>query len=184
MWQVQASRPVLDNRWYTVVCDTCILPGGRVIDDYYYQKGGDFAQVVALNASGDVILTRQYKHAVRQIVIELPGGMLSTPDEEPSETARRELREETGAIADRLIPLGVLNVASAKSTARAHAFLARDVRLEQQPVVDDQEIIETLTAPIEQVRAWIRDGKIRDAHSIAAIYLADLNDTFDRAAAQ
>ena len=71
------------------------LPGGKVVDDYYYWDGSDFAQVFALSAGSQVLLVRQYKHAVKEVTLELPAGLIA-PGESAIDCACRELLEETG----------------------------------------------------------------------------------------
>src|SRR5437899_611317 len=94
-WRVKESRLVLDNRWAKVRLDSCELPNGTLVPDYYYWEGGDFAQVFAITARNEVVLTRQYKHGVKEIVVELPAGLVGH-GETPLAAAQRELLEETG----------------------------------------------------------------------------------------
>jgi ADP-ribose pyrophosphatase len=61
-WRILETKLVLDSRWARVRLDSCELASGLTIPDYYYWEGGDFAQVFALTQSGEVLLTRQYKH--------------------------------------------------------------------------------------------------------------------------
>src|SRR5439155_938694 len=150
-WQVKDSVLVLDNRWARVRRDTCILPDGTEIDDYYYWEGGDFAQVFALTSEMQVVLVKQYKHGVKEIVLELPAGMIEATERDPLITAQRELLEETGFEASQWQQLGILNVSSAKSTTRAYPYLAQDAKLLCQPHPDDQEAIQVILCPVAEV---------------------------------
>ncbi len=171
-WQVKDSVLVLDHPWAKVRRDTCILPDGSEIDDYYYWEGGDFAQVFTLTSEKQVVLVKQYKHGVKEIVLELPAGMIEGTEEDPLTTAQRELSEETGFEASEWRSLGVLNVSSAKSTTRAYPFLAQDARLLCEPHPDDQEAIEVILYPVTEVLNLIAKGEIRDSNSIATCLLA------------
>jgi len=172
IWTVKDSELVLNNRWAKVRRDTCILPNGLEIDDYYYWEGGDFAQVFALTPEGQTVLVRQYKHGVKEIVLELPAGMIATSDTSPLTTAQRELLEETGFEASFWQALGTLHVSSAKATTRAYPFLARQSRWVCEPSLDEQEAIQVVLCPIPEVLSLIAGGTIRDSHSIAACFLA------------
>lgn len=171
-WVVKDSTLVLDHRWAKVRRDVCILPGGFEIDDYYYWEGGDFAQVFALTSENQVALVRQYKHGVKEIVLELPAGMIENADVNPLDTARRELLEETGFEASEWRALGVLNVSSAKATTRAYPFLALGAQQIDQPSLDVTEAIQVIQCSIHEVLDLITKGEIRDSHSIATCFLA------------
>ena len=171
-WIVQSSEMVLDNRWARVRCDSCLLPGGRVVPDYFYWVGGDYSQIVALTPENDVILTRQYKHGVKEIVTELPVGLIDAGDESPLAAAQRELREETGFTAPNWRHLGTLNVSAGKATTQAHLFLATDAVCSEAPQLDPNEQIEVLFLPFSGVMACMVSGEIRDSGSLAAMLLA------------
>jgi 8-oxo-dGTP pyrophosphatase MutT (NUDIX family) len=170
-WHVQESVLVFDHPWAKVRRDICQLPDGSVIDDYFYWEGGDFAQVFALTPDDEVVLVRQYKHGVQEIVLELPAGGINK-NEPPLAAAQRELAEETGFEADTWEQLGVLHVSSAKATTRAYPFLARGARLASIQALDDSEAIEVQLCSIPQLINLIAQGSVRDSHSIANSLLA------------
>jgi ADP-ribose pyrophosphatase len=171
-WQVKESIRVFDCPWAKVRRDSCVLPDGSEIDDYYYWEGGDFAQVFALTEDSQVILVKQYKHGVREIVLELPAGMIETDDSSPLVTAQRELLEETGFEARTWRSLGILHVSSAKATTLAHPFLAKNALWIQSPHLDDGEDIQLIFCSIPEVLNLIAKGTIRDANSIATCFKA------------
>lgn len=172
MWTIRASELAFDHRWARVRHDTVELPNGVIMDDYYYWDGGDFAQVFAMTQENEVLLVRQYKHAIRDIVLELPGGMLNTSDEDPLVAARRELGEETGYQSDTWHSLGVLFPSSAKATTKGHAFLALDAYEAGNPTPDVSEHIEVVRCSVRDLGDAISRGEIRDSNSIAVVFLA------------
>jgi ADP-ribose pyrophosphatase len=174
-WQVANSELVLDTQWAKVRKDECLLPNGVRVADYYYWEGGSFSQVFALTPDGSIVLVRQYKHGVKEVVLELPAGMISGSDRDPLTTARRELREETGFEAEEWSQLGTLNVSSAKADTHAFPFLARNARQVTQPKPDVTEDLEVVLVPISSLIAHIRQGEIRDSNSLATCFLALLH---------
>jgi len=170
-WRVRKSRLVFDNRWAKVRQDECELPNGEVVPDYYYWEGGDFAQVFALTPDNEVVLTRQYKHGVKEIVTELPAGLIDS-QETPIAAAKRELEEETGYRATEWVPLGQLNVSSAKATTRANAFFAKNAKKTTEPTLDSTEEIEVLLVAIDELLDLISRGTVKDAGSVATTLLA------------
>lgn len=171
-WRVKDSIRVLDHHWAKVRRDNCILPNGSEIDDYYYWEGGDFAQVFALTRESQVVLVRQYKHGVKEIVLELPAGLVEATDASSLDAAQRELLEETGFETSLWQSLGVLHVSSAKATTRAYPFLAQDAQLMSSPNFDDGEDIEVTLCSITEILNLIAKGIIRDANSIATCFRA------------
>jgi 8-oxo-dGTP pyrophosphatase MutT (NUDIX family) len=171
-WQVKESELVLDHPWARVRRDACILPDGSRISGYYYWEGGDFAQVFALTAESRVVLVRQYKHAVKEIVLELPAGMVAGSDTSPLETAQRELLEETGFESGEWKSLGALNVGSAKFTTRNYPFLALNVERVSDQRLDDTEAIEILLVTMPEMLDLMTRGVIKDANSLATCLLA------------
>lgn len=170
-WRIRKSQLILDNKWAKVRQDECELPGGVVVPDYYYWEGGDFAQVFAVTSTNEVLLTRQYKHGVKEVVTELPAGLIDL-NEAPIAAAKRELEEETGYTAMEWVELGQLNVSSAKATTRASAFLAKDAQKTTDAKLDFTEEIEVLVVTIDELLDLISQGSIRDANSVATTLLA------------
>jgi ADP-ribose pyrophosphatase len=170
-WRVRKSRLVFDNHWAKVRQDECELPSGEVIPDYYYWEGGDFAQVFALTVDGKVVLTQQYKHGVKEIVTELPAGMIDS-EETPLATAKRELEEETGYTAQEWVQLGELNISSAKATTRASAFLAKNAKRTGDPAPDSTEQIAVFLVTIDELLDLISRGALKDVNSVATTLLA------------
>lgn len=170
-WRVLKTQLAFENRWARVRHDECELPGGQLVEDYYYWEGSDFSQVFALTPDNEVVLTRQYKHGVKEIVLELPAGLIAS-GESAIVAAKRELTEETGYTARDWTPLGALNVSSAKATTRANAFLARNAQRTSAAAPDSTEQIEVLLVALDELLDLISQGLIKDVNSVATTLLA------------
>ena len=85
--------------------------------------------ILPLLENGDVLLERQFRYPMGEVMTEIPAGKLDYIGEDPHEAALRELREETGAVASELIPLGRFYPTCAYSTEVIHMFLARGLKL-------------------------------------------------------
>ena len=171
-WRVTHSELVLDDKWAKVRRDACVTATGTQIDNYYYWEGSDFAQVFALTGDARVVLVRQYKHGVKEVVLELPAGLVSARDKNPLETARRELSEETGFEASQWEALGALNVSSAKATTQAYLFLATHARRLGDPRPDENEDLDLVLVTIPELLDLITTGQVRDSNSVACCLLA------------
>ncbi|MBW4603584.1 MAG: NUDIX hydrolase [Calothrix sp. FI2-JRJ7] len=130
------------------------------------------ALAVPVTSDGKLILVRQYRFAVSGRVIEFPAGTVEV-NEDPSETVKREIEEETGYHANQWQKLGEFFLAPGYSDEIIYAFLATDLeKLEKPPAQDDDEDIEVLIWSPEQLENAILDGEPIDAKSISSFLLA------------
>ena len=129
--------------------------------------------VLARRPDGRFLFVRQYRKAVEQVLLEVVAGVLD-PGEAPLETARRELREETGYRADALEPLGVIYPSPGYLDEHISAFAAT-VPAEPGPRdLDHDERLEVVALTGEEFEAMLRRGEVVDAKTLAlwALYRA------------
>jgi ADP-ribose pyrophosphatase len=122
--------------------------------------------IVPILSNGDVLLVRQYRHAVRSDLWEIPAGKIE-PGEDVLSCARRELREETGYVAERWTRLTSFFTSPGFSNERITLFHASGLQQDEPPSA--AEITERLVLPIEAVERMIRTSEIIDAKTILAI---------------
>src|SRR5450432_343972 len=82
-WEIISSELVIESPWYNLRRDACRLPHGSVIEPYYVRVHDGFSVVFALTADRHIVMTRQYKHGIGDVVLELPAGALE-PGENPA----------------------------------------------------------------------------------------------------
>src|SRR5512139_1619450 len=165
---ILASERVYEGRILNLRVDEIRTSTGVEALREIVENGGAVA-VVALDNQQRVVLVRQYRHAVRSLIIEVPAGKLDG-DEDPLEGAERELREETGFRAGRYERLGSFYPAPAWSTELVYLYLA--THLTPGPTHPEaDEAIELLHVPLAEAIAMIRSGAIADGKSVAALLL-------------
>ncbi len=125
--------------------------------------------VVAITASGVVLLVRQYRDAIGAELLEIPAGTRDVDGEDVSECARREVLEETGHRVTYLQPLGSVHTSPGFADERVELFLA-EVEPEGDPT---EEGIEVLAMPFAEALQAVDRGEITDAKSIIGLLLAD-----------
>ena len=160
------GEEVFGGRLLKVHRDRVRLPDGREAVREYVRHPGAVG-IVALFGNGQVLLERQFRYPLRRDFIEIPAGKLD-PGESHLETAKRELREETGYVATEWRRLGIIHNAIGYSDEGIELWLARG--LEQrgaQP--EDGEFLEVFTLPLAEALAMVRDGRITDAKTVAAL---------------
>ena len=174
-WRVEQTRVVLDRRpWYRIAEQDVVLPDGRHVDGFPRMELRDYAIVVALTPTGEVLVERLYKHGAGHEVLDLVAGLIED-GEEALEAARRELREETGYVGERWTSLGSFVVNSNYGCGRMHAFLAQEVRHVAEPTSDDLEEVVIELRAFEALLADLRAGRIELLSAAAALALAHLH---------
>jgi ADP-ribose pyrophosphatase len=126
--------------------------------------------ILPVNADGQIIFVRQYRHAAGQELLELPAGTLEA-GEPPENCALREIREETGFAAEKLSKIGEFFLAPGYSTEYMVVFLATDLHPSPLPG-DADEFITTEAIPVEQAYDLALHGGLQDGKSLAALLLA------------
>ena len=149
--------------------DTVELPDGQKEQwDFVHHRRGGGACAVPVLQDGRVLMIRQYRPAVGRDTLELPAGGRDG-QESPEQTAARELREETGFRAGRLRYLCSLDTAVAYCDERTDIFLATELRAEGDQQPDEAEDIRVSVQSAGDILRGIREGRIRDAKTVAGI---------------
>jgi ADP-ribose pyrophosphatase len=145
------------------------LPDGRELSLAILKHPGACA-VVPLLDDGSVLLLRQYRHAVRQTLWEVPAGKLD-PGEDRETCAQRELQEETGYTAARLTSLGAICVTPGYSNEVIQLYLAQGLNAGQQSLAANESIVCELLPLADAVR-MAEQGEISDAKTVIALLRA------------
>ncbi|MGA9532376.1 MAG: NUDIX hydrolase [Anaerolineales bacterium] len=153
---------------FAVRTDKVRWADGRQADYDVVQHPGSVT-LVPLDDSGRIWFVRQYRHPVGQALLELPAGTLE--DEDPAACAERECREEIGMRPGELLSLGQVLLAPGYSSEISYLFLARDLQPAPLPA-DEDEHIEIEKWTIDEVREMVAAGDLKDAKSLAALWLA------------
>ena len=171
-WKLLDSKDAFKNKWWHIVQETVELPDGTVTDDYWVNHTGGAVAVLALTEDGRVLVNRQYKHGVREVVHELTIGRIDGDDDGALEEAKRELLEETGYGGGDWEALGMMVSNPTSSTSRLHTYLARGVRKLAEPKKDPKEIVEVREiAPGELLRMAFA-GELETSPTLAIVLLA------------
>jgi ADP-ribose pyrophosphatase len=114
-------------------------------------------------------LLKQYRYAIDQYIFEAPAGTME-PGEDPLETARRELIEETGFTAQSIVSKGFIYTTPGYTDEKIYLFEARDLSPSQEYGKDEDEVIEVVDIAIIDLIGMIRNGTIVDAKTICLIH--------------
>lgn len=170
--QLEYSQTVFRGAIWDVEREAFLYNRHLLTRDFVRHSGA--AAVVAINEQDEVLLIKQYRHAIRARNWEIPAGLLDIPDEKPQDCAVRELLEEADLEAQVWEPLITLNTSPGGSNEVVHIFLATELRpgASQFTRSAEEEDIQTRFVPLDQaVRAAV-EGRIRNQIAVSAVLVA------------
>ena len=154
-----------------VIRDTIMLPNGETSHREVCLHIGAVA-VIPLLDDGRVIMERQFRYAHGRVFFEIPAGKLDTPDEDPLEAAKRELREETGAVAEQMTYLGEIDTTPALMNEKIYLYLAEGITFGEREL-DYDEFLDVELVPLADLVRMVMSGEIKDAKTQIAVLKAD-----------
>ncbi len=149
---------------------TVRLPNGRTSTREMIRHPGASA-IVVVDDDNCVVLERQWRAPKNCAYWEIPAGKIDA-GEDPADTARRELTEETGLSAAHWVKLGVIDNAIGYSDESIHIYLAQDVSDEGQRHLDENEFLTVVRKPLEEALEMTLDGRITDVKTIIGLQWA------------
>ncbi len=150
-----------------VVKDRVLLPNGaESIRELCLHVGA--VAVLPLLDDGTVLMERQYRHAHERVLLEIPAGKLNFAEEDRLEAVKRELREETGAVAQKYTDLGILIPTPAIVNEKIWLFLAEDITFGEREL-DEDEFINLERIPLKTLADMVMRGEISDAKTCVTV---------------
>jgi ADP-ribose pyrophosphatase len=168
------EKPISREEKYTgkflsVHVDRVELPNGRTSVREVVEHV-DGVAVLPLDERNNVLAVTQYRYVFGKTLLEIPAGKLDE-GEDPVTGALRELKEETGAVPDTLLPMGHILPSPGCYGEVLHLFLARGLQMEQQQP-DEDEFLRLERIPFTEMVHRVMNGEIDDAKTVAAVLKA------------
>lgn len=170
-WEALTKESILIKKpWFEVYCESVRLPDGEVIPEYYGIKMPHYASVFAVTEDQKIMVLRCYRHAIGEVTLTMPGGMIEE-GESPLKAIQRELLEETGFIAKEWKPLGTFVGNSTRGCGTYHLFFATGAKSVQKQDSGDIEELELLLWTSEEVEQAIDEEKAQSLGVLSMLML-------------
>jgi ADP-ribose pyrophosphatase len=163
------EEPIFDGYIIKVANGRFAAPDGTVFERDIVRHPGAVS-VVPYHGDGTVTMVRQYRAALDMLLLEIPAGKRDVADEEPVLTAHRELAEEVGLRAGRMVPLVEFVNSAGFTDEYSHVFLGTELSVVERDVQGIEE--ENLTVErinLDDVPAMIADHRLLDIKSIIGL---------------
>ena len=168
-FELLGSEPLFKGRAFAIRRDHLRTPDGRDTKLDIVEHGGSVV-IIPVDADGNLLFVRQYRHAAGLDLLELPAG--TRDGNEPyEECAAREIREETGMASDNLVRVGAFFLAPGYSTEFMVVYLATDLTYDPLQA-DADEFLSLERIPVKKALEMCEGGDVPDAKTLAALLLA------------
>jgi ADP-ribose pyrophosphatase len=169
-WKLLSSEPIVKYKYFTAREDTCEMPSGKVVDKYFVVEIPLSVTALAITEDGKAIILKQYRHAVGEVLLEIPGGFVDG-NEDLEIAIRRELKEETGFEFKDVVPLGKVYSNPGVLNKFTYLYLATGGRKTGEQNFDPNEDIKLEFVTVDELVSLIRENKIPQAlHSCCIFY--------------
>lgn len=171
-WKTLSSTYLFNDRWFKVRKEICETPSGKIVDPYYVYEFPTWVGAVPVTEDGRIVMVRQYRHALGETIIEIPGGCVDDTDKDFQEAIARELLEETGYSFSSYEYLGRISPNPSTNTNLLHMFLAKGGKKVAEQLLDENEEIEVVLLSIDELKQLLRENKIIQSMHVSCIMYA------------
>ena len=168
-WKILSSEYLFKDLWFTVRKDRCETPDGKIIDPYYVYEFPTWVTALAITEDRKAIMVKQYRHAINDVCLEIPGGCVDDADKNFQEAISRELLEETGYSFKKYNYLGKISPNPSTNNNWMHMFLAEGGIKTHDQKLDHNENIEVELYSIDELKMFIKETKIVQAMHVTCI---------------
>ncbi len=170
-WTTLSSEYIVKHPFFTARKDKCEAPDGKIIEEYFVVELPTTACALPLTEDGEVVMVKQYRHPVGDIILELPGGFIDT-NESPEDAMKRELMEETGYEFSSVEQVGMIAANPGVLNNYTALFLAKGGRKTGKQNLDHNEEIEVITISLKELKTLFLENKIVQSLHACCIFYA------------
>jgi ADP-ribose pyrophosphatase len=171
-WQTVSSEYLFDDTWLRARKDTCLRSDGKIVTPYYVMEYPTWVTGLALTEDEKVVLVKQYRHALGEVCIEIPGGCVDDTDPTLDEAIQREMLEETGYKFDTVTYLGRTSPNPSTNQNLMHMYLLQGGKLVQEQELDHNEDIEVMLVSLAELSGMLERNEIVQSMHVTTIFYA------------
>ncbi|HET7118865.1 MAG TPA: NUDIX hydrolase [Hanamia sp.] len=169
-WKILSSEYLSRHQYFTARKDKCVAPDGKIIDEYFVVELPATVCGVAITKEGEVLMVRQYRHPIKEILLEIPGGFIDE-NETPEQAMKRELKEETGYEFSSVINVGRIAANPGVLDNYTYLFLAQGGVKTSEQKLDKNEDLQIEKISLQELKKLFIENKIVQAtHNCCVFY--------------
>jgi ADP-ribose pyrophosphatase len=165
-WKTIQSNLIFENPWIELYQDKVEIRTGKIMH-YTWYKSSDVVVIVPFLNEDNIVMIRQYRYPLRKVLLEFPAGHIEN-GEEAKKTAKRELLEETGYLANEIQYVYTYHPSVSKSRQLVHIFRAKDLIEDKSNHDGTEDIIRLEVVSIEELKNMIKERRIQNAGTLIA----------------
>ncbi|WP_052256351.1 NUDIX domain-containing protein [Salinicoccus sp. YB14-2] len=169
--KVTSSTEIFNGKIIKVTHDDVLLPNGSTSKREVVHHNGAVA-IIAIHEE-HLYFVRQYRTPTEEVILEIPAGKVEK-HEAPDDTAKKELKEEIGAVSTDIRKLYEFYTAPGFASELIHLYIAEDIKFEDQALEND-EFLDIVKIPVNSLKEKLESGYFRDAKTIIAVQYILLN---------
>lgn len=169
-WKILSSEYLSKHQYFTARKDRCETPDGKIIDEYFVVELPTTACAVAMTEAGEILMVKQYRHPIKETILEIPGGFVDK-GETPEEAMLRELKEETGYEFTAIKNVGKIAANPGVLDNFTYLFLAKGGKKTSVQKLDKNEELEVVTISLQELKSLFLENKIvQSLHAMCIFY--------------
>ena len=160
------SNVIYKGKILTLNCDDVLCSNGEQAKrEIVHHRGG---VTILAEVDGKIAFVKQFRYAYGEEVLELPAGKIEE-GEEPLKSAERELTEETGLIAEKLVSFGEMYPSPGYTNEKIYMYVAEGLKQGEQHF-DRDEVLDVIYLSVEEIDKLVKDNTIKDAKTLCLLY--------------
>jgi ADP-ribose pyrophosphatase len=169
-WKILSSEYLSKHQYFTARKDKCETADGKIIDEYFVVELPTTACAVATTEDGEILMVKQYRHPIKETILEIPGGFVDK-GETPEEAMLRELKEETGYEFTAIKNVGKIAANPGVLDNFTYLFLAKGGKKTSVQKLDKNEELEVVKISLQELKNLFLENKIvQSLHAMCIFY--------------
>jgi len=170
-WKILSTEYISQHKYFTARRDKCETPDGHIVDEYFVVELPLTVCAVALTEEGEVLMVKQYRHPIEEVLLEVPGGFVDE-GETAEQAMKRELKEETGYEFSSYTYVGKIAANPGVLNNFTYFYLAKGGKKTGEQKLDKNEQVEIEKISVEKLKELFLENKILQATHNSCVFYA------------